>query len=135
MSQLWRNEEQELGGFGGEKADPFLSRMQNDVAKRESQKQLNELKKTGELCSQCTLDRKCLIIFAMAVEGRRILKSLDPSLVNGITGKDREPEAPRSNGSGLSGITAPKVVVHSQNKLNDNKQWSSETWAKNSYLF
>jgi len=34
-----------------------------------------------------------------------------------------------------SGMAAPKVVTHSQSKLNDGMQWSSETWSRSTYLF
>jgi len=34
-----------------------------------------------------------------------------------------------------SGMAAPKVAKHSQSKLNDGMQWSSETWARSTYLF
>mmetsp|Transcript_59559 Transcript_59559/g.124446 ORF Transcript_59559/g.124446 Transcript_59559/m.124446 type:complete len:126 (-) Transcript_59559:127-504(-) len=105
------------GGSMDDRPNPFLSRMQQDVVKRESQKQLNELKKTAE--------------------GRKFLKTIDPSLVNGSNGA-KKPASSSSEvvaGIGLTGVTAPKVVVHSQNKINDNKQWNSETWSKNSYLF
>ncbi len=59
--------------------------------------------------------------------------NIDPSLLEGKhPKKDAIASAPLD---GLSGVVAPKIVVHGQNKINDKKVWSKETWAKNSYLF
>eukprot|EP00292_Cryptomonas_paramecium_P000543 CAMPEP_0113661644 /NCGR_PEP_ID=MMETSP0038_2-20120614/91_1 /TAXON_ID=2898 /ORGANISM="Cryptomonas paramecium" /LENGTH=93 /DNA_ID=CAMNT_0000576363 /DNA_START=26 /DNA_END=307 /DNA_ORIENTATION=+ /assembly_acc=CAM_ASM_000170 len=89
----------------------FVSRMQEDAAKRESQKQINELKRTEE--------------------GRALLKK------HGLEDGAQKKQAPQPLVAefGLSGVSAPKVVTHDQNKSNDRKEWDREKWCKNSYLF
>jgi len=102
----------------------FLSRMQSDVAKREEQKKINELKKTDE--------------------GKKILKQLgymkDPRKIVSLSEREKSMVQDQTQqqlrdmvGAGTN--PAPKVVVHSSTKINDKKQWDSSTWAKSTYIF
>eukprot|EP00802_Teleaulax_amphioxeia_P021474 Tamp_21832.p2 GENE.Tamp_21832~~Tamp_21832.p2 ORF type:complete len:107 (-),score=17.64 Tamp_21832:578-898(-) len=102
----------------------FMSRMENDIAKRDSDKRVNEMKKTAE--------------------GRRVLKQLGmlpppskPVSVGKLGGK-KSPTA-QATASAILGasaqVSAPKVVTHKGTKLNDAKPWNSETWARSTWLF
>lgn len=114
--------------YGYENAAPqhnaFVSRMENDIAKRDSDKRVNEMKKT--------------------VEGRRVLKQmgmLPPPRAGLGRGSQKSPTAQATanailgTAAGIAPAGGPKVVTHKSTKLNDNKQWNSETWARSTWLF
>mmetsp|Transcript_30650 Transcript_30650/g.75198 ORF Transcript_30650/g.75198 Transcript_30650/m.75198 type:complete len:129 (+) Transcript_30650:17-403(+) len=112
------------GDYGRETHSAFLARMQEDLTKRESKKQINELKKT--VGNDMRMLKR---IEAWEKEAKGPTKRGGKKLVNS------EPTPMQILGSWEAQKEGPKVVTHSENKLSSKKPWNAETWSKATYLF
>ena len=140
-----------------------MSRMEHDIAKRDSDKRVNEMKKTAEgrrvlkqlgmlpPPSKSVAVGKLGAVPRGAVRGR-CLRCAQRALLRtsracswltrvrlAPAGGKKSPTA-QATASAILGVppsqvSVPKIVTHKGNKLNDAKQWNSETWARSTWLF
>ena len=106
----------------------FVMRMAQDIAKRENEKRVNEMRKT--------------------VEGRRVLKQMGMMPAAKKTDKGMKvkpgkmiPEPQVLTASQILGSYAqekaevPKLVKYHPTKLHTKKEWKSEDWSQNTWIF
>jgi len=105
-----------------------VMRMAQDIAKRENEKRVNEMRKT--------------------VEGRRVLKQMGMMPAAKKTDKGMKvkpgkmiPEPQVLTASQILGSYAqekaevPKLVKYHPTKLHTKKEWNSEDWSQNTWIF